>query len=104
MEKSIAVNRRVSSENPVALVTGASRGLGRAIAVGFGQRGYRVLVNYRTETAEADQTVQAVEAAGGTAFAHQADVRDAKDVAAMVSAAVDRWGRLDVLVCNAAMT
>ena len=98
------MERRASSENPVAVVTGASRGLGRATAVGFGQRGYRVLVNYRTETAEADQSVRAVEAAGGAAFAHQADVRDAKDVAAMVAAAVDRWGRLDTLVCNAAVT
>ena len=98
------MERRASSENPVAVVTGASRGLGRATAVGFGQRGYRVLVNYRTETAEADQSVRAVEAAGGTAFAHQADVRDAKDVAAMVAAAVDRWGWLDTLVCNAAVT
>ena len=98
------MERRASSENPVAVVTGASRGLGRATAVGFGQRGYRVLVNYRTETAEADQSVRAVEAAGGTAFANQADVRDAKDVAAMVAAAVDRWGRLDTLVCNAAVT
>ena len=98
------MERRASSENPVALVTGASRGLGRAIVVGFGRRGYRVLVNYRTDTAEAEQSVRAVEAAGGTAFAHQADVRDAKDVAAMVAAAVDRWGRLDTLVCNAAVT
>jgi 3-oxoacyl-[acyl-carrier protein] reductase len=98
------VNTSPSSENPVALVTGASRGLGRAIVVGFGQRGHRVLVNYRTDAAEADQTVRAVEAAGGTAFAHQADVRDAKDVAAMVAAVMDRWGRLDTLVCNAAVT
>ncbi len=98
------MERRASSENPVALVTGASRGLGRAIAVGFGRRGYRVVVNYRTETAEAGQSVRAVEAAGGTAFAHQADVRDAKDVAAMVAVAVNRWGRLDTLVCNAAVT
>jgi 3-oxoacyl-[acyl-carrier protein] reductase len=98
------VNTLTSSENPVALVTGASRGLGRAIAVGFGQRGYRVLVNYRTDRAEADQSVRAVEAAGGTAIAHQADVRDAKDVTAMVAAVVDRWGRLDTLVCNAAVT
>jgi 3-oxoacyl-[acyl-carrier protein] reductase len=86
----------------VALVTGASRGLGRAIAVGFGAVGARVVVNYRTNADEADRTVEAVEDAGGSAFAYQADVRDGKNVAAMVTAVVERWHRLDVLVCNAA--
>ena len=86
----------------VVLVTGASRGLGRAIAVGFGAVGARVVVNYRTNADEAGRTVKAVEDAGGSAFAYQADVRDGKNVAAMVTAAVDRWHRLDVLVCNAA--
>jgi len=86
----------------VVLVTGASRGLGRAIAVGFGAVGTRVVVNYRTNADEAGRTVKAVEDAGGSAFAYQADVRDRKNVAAMVTAAVDRWHRLDVLVCNAA--
>jgi 3-oxoacyl-[acyl-carrier protein] reductase len=96
------VESRRTSESRVVLVTGASRGLGRAIAVGFGGVGARVVVNYRTNADEAAQTVKAVEDAGGSAFAYQADVRDAKNVAAMVSAAVDRWHRLDVLVCNAA--
>jgi len=95
---------RPSSDKRVVLVTGASGGLGRAIAVGFGRAGDRVVVNYRTDATEAERAVQAVEAAGGTAFPYQADVRDAKNVAAMVAAAVDRWGRLDVLVCNAAVT
>jgi 3-oxoacyl-[acyl-carrier protein] reductase len=94
-------------EHRVVLVTGASRGLGRAIAVGFGQAGYRVVVNYRTEEAEAAETVRAIETAGtepGTAaFACQADVREAKAVEAMVSDTVARWGQLDVLVCNAAI-
>src|SRR5713226_354113 len=98
------MGRKPSSESRVVLVTGASRGLGRAIAVGFGQAGDRVVVNYRTNAAAADQTVRAIEEAGGTAVAHQADVRDAKNVGAMVAAAMDRWGRLDVLVCNAAAT
>lgn len=95
---------RLSSDGRVVLVTGASRGLGRAIAVGFGRAGDRVVVNYRTDAAEAERTARAVEAAGGTAIPYQADVRDAKNVAAMVAAAVDRWGRLDILVCNAAAT
>lgn len=95
---------RPSSDRRVVLVTGASRGLGRAIAVGFGRAGNRVVVNYRTDAAEADRTVRAVEEAGGTAIPYQADIRDAKNVAAMVAATADRWGRLDVLVCNAAVT
>ena len=93
-----------SSGTRVVLVTGASRGLGRAIAAGFGRAGDRVVVNYRTDAAEAARTVRAVEEAGGTAVPYQADVRDAKNVAAMVTATVERWGRLDVLVCNAAAT
>lgn len=95
---------RPSSGTRVVMVTGASRGLGRAIAVGFGQAGDRVVVNYRTSAAEANQTARAIDKAGGTAVVYQADVRDAKNVAAMVAATVDRWGRLDVLVCNAAAT
>jgi 3-oxoacyl-[acyl-carrier protein] reductase len=95
-------------ETRTVLVTGASRGLGRAIAVGFGQAGYRVGVNYRMGAAEAEESVRAVEtagrASGGTAFVCQADVRDAKDVSAMVANVVARYGRLDVLVCNAAVT
>lgn len=95
-------------ESRTALVTGASRGLGRAIAVGFGQAGYRVGVNYRTGAAEAEESVRTVDAAGrmsgGSAFAYPADVRDAKDVSTMVARVMDRWGRLDVLVCNAAVT
>jgi 3-oxoacyl-[acyl-carrier protein] reductase len=88
----------------VALVTGASRGLGRAIAVGLGRAGYRVAINYRVGVNAAHESVRAVEAAGGAAFAHQADVRDAKDVNAMVASIVERCGRLDVVVCNAAVT
>jgi len=98
------MDSRPSSRTRVVMVTGASRGLGRAIAVGFGRAGDRVVVNYRTDAAEAERTVRAVEEAGGTAIPYQADVRDAKNVAAMVAATVDRWGRLDVLVCNAAVT
>ena len=96
------MDSRPSSRTRVVMVTGASRGLGRAIAVGFGRAGDQVVVNYRTDAAEAERTARAVEEAGGTAIPYQADARDAKNVAAMVAAAVGRWGRLDVLVCNAA--
>lgn len=98
------MDNRPSSSPRVVIVTGASRGLGRAIALGFGQAGDRVLVNYRTEASEADQTVRAIAEAGGVAIAYQADVRDSRAVAAMVAAAMNRWGRVDVLVCNAGVT
>jgi len=89
---------------PVVLVTGSSRGLGRAIAAAFGSHGYRVAANYRMDTVGALETAQTIEILGGEAFAQQADVRDAKAVHAMVSTIMDRWGRLDVLVCNAGVT
>jgi len=95
---------RVGSHIPVALITGASRGLGCAMAFGFSQAGYRVAVNYRMSTVEALETARAIEAAGGAAMPHQADVRDGKAVQAMVSAMIERWERLDVLVCNAAIS
>ena len=91
-------------EKHVVLVTGSSKGLGRSIAMAFGHREFRVAVNYRVDTVGALASTRAIEAAGGEAVAHQADVRDAKAVHAMVSAITERWGRLDVLVCNAAMT
>lgn len=88
----------------VALVTGAARGIGRAICVGLAQEGAKVVVDYASRAAEAEKTVALVEAAGGEAFAHQADVADAAAVDAMVALAVERYGRLDILVNNAALT
>jgi 3-oxoacyl-[acyl-carrier protein] reductase len=90
------------ADTPVVLVTGSSRGLGRAIAIGFGRTGYRVAANYRMDSVGAVASTRAIEAEGGVAMAYQADVRDTKAVAAMVGAITGRWGRLDVLVCNAA--
>jgi 3-oxoacyl-[acyl-carrier protein] reductase len=92
------------ADKPVVLVTGSSRGIGRAIAAGFGSNGYRVAANYRIDTVGALDTTRTIETYGGEAFAHQADVRDAKAVHAMVSTIMARWGRLDVLVCNAGVT
>ena len=92
------------ADKPVVLVTGASRGLGRAIAAGFGSSGYRVVANYRIDTVGALDTMRQIQSQGGEAFAHQTDVRDAKAVHGMVSTIMDRWGRLDVLVCNAGVT
>jgi len=87
----------------VALVTGGARNIGRAISMALAAGGAAVVVNANTSRAEAEQTVAAIRAAGGRAALQLADVTDAKAVAAMVDAAVAEFGRLDVLVNNAAI-
>jgi 3-oxoacyl-[acyl-carrier protein] reductase len=82
------------------IVTGGSRGIGRAIAVLFGRLGARVAVNYVRDEAAARETVDAVRAAGGDAFAAQADVSQPEAAERLVAAAVERFGALDVLVVN----
>jgi 3-oxoacyl-[acyl-carrier protein] reductase len=88
---------------PLALVTGASRGIGRAIAVELGRRGFAVALNYRADEAAAADAVRAVEATGARALGIRADVGQPAEVAALF-AEVDRLGRLDALVCYAGIT
>jgi 3-oxoacyl-[acyl-carrier protein] reductase len=85
----------------VALVTGASRGIGAATALVLAERGFRVVVNYRSSADEADGVVRAAKAAGGEAVAIRADVTEADAVAAMMDETKQRWGSVDVLVHNA---
>ncbi|OZI68261.1 SDR family oxidoreductase [Bordetella genomosp. 1] len=85
----------------VALVTGASRGIGARIATRLAQAGHAVLVNYASRADEANAVVQAIEAAGGRALAVRGDVSRAADVDALFDAAHDTYGRLDILVNNA---
>ena len=85
----------------VALVTGASRGAGAAIARALAREGAAVCVNYLQSTEKAQAVAADITAAGGRAVSHQADVTDAAQVQAMVDAVVERWGRLDVVVSNA---
>jgi 3-oxoacyl-[acyl-carrier protein] reductase len=91
----------MTSTTRVAVVTGASRGIGAATASVLAERGFRVVVNYRSSAAEADEVVRAVSAAGGEAVAIRADVTEADDVSAMVSETERRWDRIDVVVHNA---
>ncbi len=85
----------------VAVVTGGSSGIGAAIAVELGKAGARVAVNYHREADAASQVVQQIGQAGQQAFAVQADVSDASEIQRMIGEAVQRWGRLDVMVNNA---
>ena len=88
----------------VALVTGASRGIGRAIAESLALAGATVVVNYARSPAAAAELVASITAAGGQAWSHQADVADEQAVEAMVKAVLEKEGRLDVLVNNAGIT
>jgi 3-oxoacyl-[acyl-carrier protein] reductase len=91
----------MTSTRPVALITGASRGIGSATARELGRRGYHVIVNYRVNGDAARATVAAIESGGGTAVAMAADVCDQAQVQALAEAVAAESGRLDVLVCNA---
>jgi len=90
--------------NKIALVTGASRGIGRAIALDLAARGATVVVNYNASAAAADEVVAAITAAGGKASAMQADVSNHEASQALVKYVVDTYGRLDILVNNAGTT
>ena len=87
-----------------ALVTGASRGIGRAICLELARRGANVAVNYAGSAAAAEETAAACRELGVEACAIQADVANAEACAAMVKEVVSRLGRLDILVCNAGVT
>jgi 3-oxoacyl-[acyl-carrier protein] reductase len=87
----------------VAIVTGAGRNIGRAIALALAEGGAAIVVNVRSNRDEAEGVAQEIERAGGQALALAADVADAAVVDKMVAAAAERFGRIDVLVNNAAV-
>jgi 3-oxoacyl-[acyl-carrier protein] reductase len=87
----------------VAIVTGAGRNIGRAIALALAAGGAAVIVNARTNRGEADAVVREIESAGGQGLAQLADVADPAAVDRMVAAAAERFGRVDILINNAAV-
>jgi 3-oxoacyl-[acyl-carrier protein] reductase len=88
-------------EDKVAVVTGASRGIGRAIAQNLGAEGAKVVVNYASSPEAAEEVVQAIQAAGGQASAFQADVGQMEQAKALIGHAIEHFGDLHILVNNA---
>ena len=88
-------------DGKIALVTGASKGIGAAIALRLAERGARVAVNYNTSEGLAEQVAASIRDAGGDALTVRADVSDLPQVTAMVERIADDWGAVDILVNNA---
>src|SRR4026208_1516130 len=101
-------NRRMPEtlalENKVAIVTGGSRGIGRAVALELASRGAAVVVNYNKSPEAAGEVGKKIEEDGGKAAAFQADVSDIKQAEALVKFAVEKFGDLQILVNNAGIT
>lgn len=92
---------KVDLTGKVALVTGASRGIGRAIAVALGEAGAAVVVNYRENKVQAEEAAREIEEKGGKAITWQADIADSNHVQAMVEGVSSEFNHLDILVNNA---
>lgn len=91
-------------EGKAALVTGASRGIGREIALELARQGANVAVNFSGSEAKANEVVDEIKALGREAFAVKCDVSNSEEVAAMVKGTIDNFGKLDILVNNAGIT
>jgi len=91
-------------QDKVAIVTGASRGIGRAIAETLAAEGAKVVVNYHANAAAAEAVVAAIRERGGAAVATQADVSDTAAADALIKATLDAYGQIDILVNNAGTT
>ena len=91
-------------EGKVAIVTGASRGIGAAIAQTLAAEGAKVAINYNQSATAAEEVVAAIKAAGGEAIAIQADVSQFEPAATLIKATMDAFGRIDILVNNAGTT
>lgn len=90
-----------ANQNKIALVTGASRGIGRAIAEKLSEDGYTVIINYSGNVVSAEETVATIKAKGGSAVAIQADISNENDVARLFSDAMLLMGKLDVVIHSA---
>lgn len=91
-------------KDKIALVTGSSRGVGRAVALGFAKQGANVVVNYTSNENAANEVVAAIQSMGCKAIAVKADVAQKAEAENLVNSAIDTFGRLDILVNNAGFT
>ncbi len=91
------------SNSPVALVTGASRGIGRAIAAALAQKGWRIVINYQSNAEAAAEALGLVQSAGSAGIAVQANIADAAERARLLDETLEVFGRIDLLVNNAGM-
>ena len=91
-------------EGKVALVTGASRGIGRAIALQLASDGAKVAINFAGNTAKAEEVKAEIESNGGEALLVQADVANVEAVDEMIKKVTDTWGKIDILINNAGIT
>jgi 3-oxoacyl-[acyl-carrier protein] reductase len=91
-------------KDKVALVTGSSRGVGRAVALGFAKEGARIVVNYTSNEKAANEVVDVAKSMGSEAFAVKADVARKSEAEHLVQAGIETFGRLDILVNNAGFT
>ena len=88
----------------IAVVTGASRGIGRGIALELAKRGATVVVNYQRNADAANEVVEQITSGGGQAIAFQADVSQEQDANNLIKATLDAYGKIDILVNNAGTT
>jgi 3-oxoacyl-[acyl-carrier protein] reductase len=91
-------------KDKIALVTGSSRGVGRAVALGLAKQGANMVVNYTSNENAANEVVEIIQSMGGKAIAVKADVAQKTEVENLVNSAIDTFGRLDILVNNAGFT
>jgi 3-oxoacyl-[acyl-carrier protein] reductase len=88
----------------VAIVTGASRGIGKAIAQALAQEGAKIVINYASSATAAEDLVEEIQAMGGEAIALKANISQPEAVETLIKAVMDKWGRVDILVNNAGIT
>src|SRR5580765_22550 len=96
--------RKLHLAKKVALITGASRGLGRAMALRFAEEGASVAINYVKNRQQAEEVAQQIRSSGGSAITIQADVADERSVQPMVETVLKEYGRIDVLINNAGVS
>lgn len=99
-----AVNGSQRLQGQVALVTGASRGIGKAIALALAAEGAKVVVNYASSSGAAEAVVAEIQSLGAEAIALKGDVSQESEVESLVKGTLEQWGRIDVLVNNAGIT